>query len=69
MRLGQKRYCDQKKRIINTAFDLFVYIADRSEQQSIEHTPKEGIYGLRWGYASRIKKQNLPPSQRCYRYI
>ncbi len=35
MRLGQRIYCDQKKKIINTAFDMLTYVADRLEQQSL----------------------------------
>ncbi len=64
VRSGQRRYWGLKK--INTAFDLITYIADRPERQSIMHTLKEGRYGLRWGYASRIQK-NLTPCKRCYR--
>ncbi len=59
IRSGQKRYWGLKK-IINAVFDLLTYIADRPEWHSIVHTLKEGRYGLRWGYASRIKDNIYP---------
>ena len=46
---------------------MIINIADRHERQGIVHTLKEGRYGLRWGYASRIKKHNLLPCTRSYR--
>ncbi len=57
IRSGQKRYCGLMMKIINTAFDLLTYIADRLEWQSIVHVLKVGKYGLRWGHSSRIRNK------------
>ena len=59
MRNGMSRYSASNGEVINTCFDLLVYLADQPERSSIVKSRHLGTYGLRAGWSGTVNADKL----------
>jgi len=68
IRRGKRRYYGREgtKSVVNTAFDLIIYLADTPERNSLLGTMNLGLYGLRSKWAGLVNSKYLPSCNSCF---
>lgn len=68
IRSGKRRYYGREgmKSVVNTAFDLIIYLADTPERNSLLGTMNLGLYGLRSKWAGLVNSKYLPSCDSCF---